>query len=535
MGFRVGVPLLLYCPPVAFDPEPQVELVAAFREPYNTVVAAARTCYSSKVVTPADVDRDEHAREVRDRIYDGIYEAGHHTTIQHPTFVFVLKRVSRQFIWSFLHAHPFYNSEQVSQRYVEVRRQNFATPPLEGRAREIYTATVDLMMEAYFRLIEMLAPDVEKEYFALYPGRRGRPEKWEKAVRKRVLEAARYVLPVATHAHLYHTVSGITLHRYRKLCRQFDTPLETREVVEKMVAAVDAVDPLFFRKTDDPVPIEETLEFRMFDPARSGPGRESGAAFVREFDEDLGPWRSKLVDWKSGAEKVMAQAVRSVLGLARPEMADAEAIDLVMNPAKNRILGEPLVLTTMSKLSRAMNHPHYTFRKKLSHTADSQDQRHRMVPGSRPVLAAQFVPDRPDCVLPPVLERNPAARDAVAGLMDRVWKAIAELRDRGAPWEHAQYLLPNAFPVRFEESGDLMHLHHKWTTRLCYLAQEEIWRCCVEEVRQVAEVHPAIARHLLPPCGLRKTAGASPFCPEGDRFCGVRVWELPLDRYERVI
>jgi thymidylate synthase ThyX len=520
---------------VTFDPEPEVELVSAFAQPYNTVVAAARTCYSSKVVTPADVDRDEKSREVRDRIYDSIYEAGHHTTIQHPTFLFALRRVSRQFIWSFLHAHPFYNSEQVSQRYVEVKRRNFATPPLEGHARELYTETVERMMKAYFLLIERLGPAVEEEYFQLYPARRRQKEKWEGSIHKRVLEAARYVLPVATHAHLYHTVSGITLHRYRKLCAQFDTPTETQLVVGKMTAAVQALDPLFFRKFDDPVPLEETLEFRMFDETRREAGKDRGADFVREFDADLGPLRSKLVDWKANAEAVMAQSVRSVLGLPREALADGEAIDLVLNPSKNRLLGEPLVLATMSKLSRAMNHPHFTFRKKLSHTADSQDQRHRMVPGSRPVIAAQVVPGRPDVVLPPVLERDPGVREEVDALMARVWEAIGELRDRGVPAEFAHYLLPNAFPVRFEESGDLMHLHHKWTTRLCYLAQEEIWRCCVEEVRQVARVHPAIAEHLVAPCGLRKTAGASPFCPEGNRYCGVRVWELPLDLYARVI
>ena len=30
-------------------------------------------------------------------------------------------------------------------------------------------------------------------------------------------------------------------------------------------------------------------------------------------------------------------------------------------------------------------------------------------------------------------------------------------------------------------------------------------------------------------------AGRRPYCPEGDRYCGVRVWELGLDAYERVI
>ena len=516
-----------------FDPEPEVELQSAFRDPYNTAVAAARTCYSSRVVGPEDVGRDERSREVRDRIYDSIYEAGHHTTIQHPTFLFVLKKVSRQFIWSFLHAHPFYNSEQVSQRYVEVKRRNFATPPMEGEARELYTDVVRRMMKGYFKLIDILGPDVAEEYFKLYPARRRTREKWESAIHKRVLEAARYVLPVATHAHLYHTISGITLHRYRKLCAQFDAPVETRAVVGKMIEAVVRMDPLFFRKVDDPVPLEETLEFRMFGETRNA--TEAGEPFVREFDADLGPLRSKLVDWKVRAEPVMAQAVRSVLGVPTDRLSDGDAIDLVMNPSKNRLLSEPLVLTTMSKLSRAMHHPHYTFRKKLSHTADSQDQRHRMVPGSRPVLAAQFVPGHPDYVLPPVVEGNAEAMELVRKLFGRTWKAIGELEEQGVPREQAQYLLPNAFPVRFEESGDLLNLHHKWTTRLCYLAQEEIWRGCVEEVRQVSEVHPAIARHLLPPCGLRKTAGATPYCPEGNRYCGVRVWELELDRYARVI
>jgi len=518
-----------------FDPEPEVELVSALQDPYNTVIAAARTCYSSKVVTPADVDKDDKSRELRDRIYDGIYDAGHHTTIQHPTFVFTLKKVSRQFIWSFLHAHPFYNSEQVSQRYVEVKRHNFLTPALEGKALEVYTETVDRMMKGYFKLIDMLGPDIEDEYFKLYPARRRQKEKWENAIHKRVLEAARYVLPVATHAHLYHTISGITLHRYKKLCDQFDTPHETRIVVDKMVAAVNRLDPLFFRKVDDPMALAETVEFRMFEETRKALGTGGGAAFAKEFDADLGPLRSKLVDWKVNAEKVMAQSVRSMLGLSAASLADTDAIDLVMNPSKNRILGESLVLTSMSKFSRAMNHPHYTFRKKISHTADSQDQRHRMVPGSRPVLAAQFSPESPDYVLPPVMERNEAVAEFVGKLMKRVWSAIAELRSLGVAWESAQYLLPNAFPIRFEESGDLMHLHHKWTTRLCYLAQEEIWRCCVEEVRQVSKVHPVIATHLAAPCALRKTAGASPYCPEGNRFCGVRVWEFGLDQYARVI
>jgi flavin-dependent thymidylate synthase len=516
-----------------FAPEPEVVLCNALKDPYNTIVAAARTCYSGRVVTPEDVDKDDKSRATRDRIYDSIYQAGHHTTIQHPTFQFVLRRVSRQFLWSFLHAHPYYNSEQVSQRYVEVKPQNFATPPMSDASREVFRGAVGEMMDAYFALMEILLPDVEREYYKIYPARKREPAKWESAIHKRVMEAARYVLPVATHAHLYHTISGLTLHRYHRLSRQFDTPAETRDVVEKMVAEVRKLDPLFFRAIEDPVPLEETLEHRLFEEQRRRPAPDG--AFAREFDAELGPWRSKLVDWKANGPAVMAQSVRSVLGRAREGLADGAAIGLVLDPAKNPVLSESLVLTEMSKLSRAMHHPHYTFRKKLSHTADSQDQRHRMVPGTRPILAAQVGSDRPDVVLPPVMESNGAARAKVEALFARVWKAVGRIAENEGGLESAHYLLPNAVAVRFEESGDLLNLHHKWTTRLCYLAQEEIWRCCREEVEQVEKVHPEFAGFLRAPCTLRKGAGKSPYCPEGPRFCGVRVWELPLEKYVRAI
>jgi len=95
--------------------------------------------------------------------------------------------------------------------------------------------------------------------------------------------------------------------------------------------------------------------------------------------------------------------------------------------------------------------------------------------------------------------------------------------------------LPNAFPIRFEESGDLLHFHHKWVHRLCYTAQEEIWNTCREEVEQVEAQFPQIGRFLRAPCTMRMWGGAKPWCPEGDRFCGVPVWKLPLPEYQRLI
>jgi len=158
-----------------------------------------------------------------------------------------------------------------------------------------------------------------------------------------------------------------------------------------------------------------------------------------------------------------------------------------------------------------------------------------MVPGSRPVLSAHYAGGEPDLIVPALLAEDPAALDRFMRTMRQTWVAIDNLLADGVGAEMALYLLPNAFPIRFEESGDLAALHHKWTTRLCYNAQEEIWRATVEEVQQVRVVHPRIGAHLGPPCNVRLAAKKKPYCPEGPRFCGVQVWKRDLSEYERVI
>lgn len=517
------------------SPAPKVTLANGFGEPYDNAVATARTCYNSRIITPPDVRKDEKARALRDRIARETYFAGHHTTLQHATFQFTIENVSRQALWSFLHSHPFYNSEQVSQRYVEVRAGNVIVPRLAQREDAIYRSAVDAMMAAYRKLIELLTPKVAEEFFRIFPARRRALEKWTLGIKKKAQEIARYVLPIGTFAHLYHTVSGITLHRYHRLCQQWDVPTETLLLVKAMVAEVNQVDPLFFQSIEDPIPLEETLEFRALRQRGRLRANGSGRAFAREFDSGLGPLRSRLVDYSVNGPASVAQGVRDVLGATRAELTDDAAIEQVLSPRENPYLGESLVLTTLSKLTRALSHAHYTFQKKLSHTADSQDQRHRMTPASRPVLHAQFSPGEVDALVPELVEAVPAAQDLFQSTLAGTWRAIEQLLDAGVGEEMALYLLPNAFPIRFHESGDLLHLHHKWVHRLCYTAQEEIWRSSLEEVIQVRAVHPSLVRHVQPPCTLRKQAGLTPFCPEGPRFCGVPVWNMDLPQFQRLI
>ncbi|NOZ05363.1 MAG: FAD-dependent thymidylate synthase, partial [Chloroflexi bacterium] len=253
----------------------------AFARPYDNVVAAARTCYSARGIITADEVARKPAQ--RDRIARSIYRAGHHTTLQHAHLQFAIRNVSRHCIWTFLHSHPFYNSEQVSQRYVRVSPEGIAVPPLQAEARRLFEEAISVQIAGYDTLCESLVPLVEAEYRARFPARRNH-SRTGRDVAKRAQEVARYVLPVATFAYLYHTISALTLLRYWRLCQQYDAALETRLVVQQMVAALLQHDPLFEKLLEDPLPLEETPEGQFFATGFAFPGRNEQEAFRREFD-----------------------------------------------------------------------------------------------------------------------------------------------------------------------------------------------------------------------------------------------------------
>lgn len=526
------------------SPSPDVRLVNLFHRPFDNAIATARTCYSRQgIVSPEEDGADEGVdtvarsarRKERDDLAGSIYRAGHHTTFQHAHVQFTLQRVSRLFVWSFLHSHPFYNSEQVSQRYVEVDPASFAIPPLSGQALSVYRQTIASQVEAYHGLTELLMPLCAREYWRVFPSRARRADDFSRIIKRKALEISRYVLPIAAFTSLYHTVSVLTLLRYYRLCRTGDVPHEQRLVVGRMVEELLGADPSYEVILEAPLDAEETPESRI----RSDLGDrcedlDQSGSLAAEFDESLDGHVSRLIDYKMRNEEVLAASVREVLGLRRDCLHDRDAVAAALCPERNRLLGESLNLTTHSKLSRALSHPSYTFRKKLSHTADSQDQRHRMTPASRPCMKT-LLSEEPDVVVPGLVGHSDEALDVFTRSVGLAWSGINRLREEGVPDEYALYLLPNATAVRFTESADLLNLRHKLAMRLCYNSQEEIWRASRDEVLQVREINPEIGRYLLPPCGLRIMAGARPVCPEGDRFCGVEVWRKDPAEYQRVI
>jgi len=384
---------------------------------------------------------------------------------------------------------------------------------------------------------ETLLPAAKEAYFERFPSRekltdQKKIKKYDSEIHKKTQEVARYFSPIAMHANLYHSINFITLARYQSALNSSDVPTEIRYIVKKMVDLVLERNPEY----KDLGLIKPSIEKERFIEHKSksylGSNRENELAQWRaEFDNVLGfdrtlgeDRRSRLVDYKPHAVQEMANSVRDILGLPRSSLSDKEAIRIVIDPSYNTLRGMTLTLDHTTKLSRAGNIPHFTFAVKLSHTADSQAQRQRMSPATRPILE-NVVGRQPDYIIPSLVKASgdQAVVEYCEG-MQRIWGYRNKLIDMNVSPEMANYILPNAVAIRYRENVDLLNFAQKDTKRECLNAQEEIGRITLQQRQDVESVHPELKGMFGPPCYLRHDSGDKPYCPEKDRYCGVPVW-----------
>ena len=243
---------------------PCVTLRNAFAHPFDSAIAAARTCYAPRLIGPEEITDKQ-----RLNIGAATFYSGHHTVYQHAHFEFGLENVSRQFVWSFLHAHPFYNSEQQSQRYVRLDRAQAYVPPtslfFDASCKELYEAAIARAWNYYRELSSLLIADARtilNDIWHIGPmSHPKRLQKIERSAEKRAIEIARYVLPVAAFTTMVHTVSGIVLHRLWRMSAASDTPSEACAVIGAMVARVKEIDVQFFDRFGTE-PLEELPEWK---------------------------------------------------------------------------------------------------------------------------------------------------------------------------------------------------------------------------------------------------------------------------------
>jgi flavin-dependent thymidylate synthase len=489
-----------------------VKLISATEQPLNLAIASARTCYSSKgIITPEEVSANI---ELRDSIAKSTFQAGHLTTRQHVQFVFAISGISRQAIWEFFHSHQYYNSEQVSQRYVEVKDNNYYVPlHLKGHDLQYYTNANNARISDYLELIRLLTPVVSEEFFRVFPARSSKPDKWKSAIHKKVIELARYVLPVSTTAYMYHTINALTLYRYARMYSVYDTRDELKQIIDRMISEVSKLDPDFAKEI--PGPVDETVKID-YTPLDS----KSLFNLISKAQP------SYLLDTNIGTRHI-SNSISSILGCKEEDI-----FKILLNPLSNSHISSNINEALLSRENRALSMYNLSFLKVLSHTADSQNQRHRTTVALRSKLFDTFDLNLGP-IIPEIINSNRTIKDFYLRSIERSYRNINKMR-RSDPVS-AMYLFPNAHPVFMIETGDLLSYYHKWKLRLCYNAQDEIFRSAVAEVKQVNEFIPYFTDYLRAPCYVRKLKGITPYCPEGNRYCGKPVWNQELEKYDRLI
>ena len=436
-------------------------------KPTDIAVGSARSCYFGKhIVTPESAAQWDKKND----LLNSIFKAGHHTTLMHYNFTFLIEGMSRLLIWRLLHSHPFYNSEQVSQRYAKMKPQNFTYP--KNCDREKWQKYYENMFFYYEKLIEKLTPEIEKVL----------PKFKKNEAKKRAQEFARYLLPVGMNAHLYHTVNIITALRY----------INAAKVI----------------------------------PEAKGEAEEFIKQLKREMlriDENLAP----LIEFAENEDVVFPDIDIEKIKKEKNVIKKVEVFDIVDYDFELNANYAGVLRTSNIYLDKAILGSFNSYIK-LSLSADAQNQRHRRSPAVRPKLESIY---KRDFYMPKICESVKELYLRAVEYSYDFFENQKELLGFG----EAAYALLNAHNIEIIEHNDFQEFAHKAQMRLCYNAQEEIFDIVYSQVQELKKAGVKAASKFLPPCTLRYEEGIKPVCPEGERFCGVKVWKMGFDEYKRLI
>lgn len=461
----------------------KVTLLNPFEDPFNNAIATARTCYSGKgIITPQEASEKE---ELRNQIAASTFFAGHHTVYQHLHLQFAIKGISRLAIWSFLHSHSNYNSEQQSYRYVQAKRENMYCPEFKQQASvDLYWKQVDKMFKGYKTLNTKLFPIVEDYYFQRFPARRKHSDKYKKDIEKKCQEVGRYLLPLGQTTDLYHTVNLITFIRYCQTVSTNQCYKELASLLGEMKMRV----------------IEQ-------EPA------------LQDFFK-----QKHLLDLDCQFDLLDQQEPVKLISYNNLDMLTESNVNMSS-------FGTTVNCHNHLNQNKHLDHIHFTFDKNVSHVCDSQAQRHRTTARLVAPLRNSLQLDVP-YVIPNLLKDLDLMTDYQL-MLEEVFDTIRKIISLGEDVNDCLYLAPNAIRVRVRETTNLANLIHKHKMRLCLNAQEEFWDSCMKEKQQIQQISSIASDLLQPPCVFRDRAKKTPKCPEGNRYCGVPIWSKNSDEWLR--
>lgn len=427
--------------------------------PNKAISHAAKICYISDISTISDKDID---------IKSLLFETGHHTTLQHTFFTFLIDGISIGNVTFGLHlSHPFYNTDQRSGRYSS---KMFSNPDISkikdyiNNFWEVDKNTLDAIIsyikngiDAYNENTE-LATEIVKQFIP-----KERPFASEKYIelnaKKIAQEQLRMFMPVIFPTALDFTINlSALIAMYHSA---FDPVMKSvfSKMADLVLKYMQTFDIDFSYMFDDSYSISDILDITLL-----------------KKDIDI-KYRPNLV-------------LKSIQG----------ADDFVIPENKIKF---PIDMLYFSPDMMENTQGYVQSEIEVSVATMGQDQRHRTIKRGIPSFTGNFY-------IPPMMKQL-GLENEVLNLMKQ-WVSLYE----NIPNSLFYTLSPYGAMVRYTKFADFNALIHEQSKRLCWCTQEEIYHLSLELRREVAKNkgsnHPIVSI-FEPPCYRYR-------CIEGNRYCG---------------
>ena len=304
------------------------------------VLAYAMAKYSRSSLTLKESLKEISAQKAEQFLNTFYFQYGHRSIADLAHIPFAIERLSL-LAAIVLVDEQRWDGQERSTRYQDFRKSGWFTPAGLGDEQERYTVTVSALFEAYNGVSRGM---LEALKHAIGKPAEMKADAYERTLKARAFDVARYLLPLATNTSLGQIVNARTLETQvsRLLTSEFG---EIRSLGEKLRAA--ATEPAWNVNHDAAQALMETLE------AAEGT-RDARVEMMLLREVKAAPTLVKYAvpsEYQRATRRALRQAAAELMGGA--EIAAAPVVDLLDG-------GEALEVELVTSL--LYSHCHYSYR-----------------------------------------------------------------------------------------------------------------------------------------------------------------------------
>ncbi|MFO3796596.1 MAG: FAD-dependent thymidylate synthase [Anaerolineales bacterium] len=426
---------------------------------------------------------------------------GHASVAEHAVLHLAFENVSRLAI-ECIESNRLASYTEKSTRYQTWGMDEFYIPPEldSSPLRQNYIETTRFLFRTYQEILPALRARIEERF----PRREDETlEAWDRRVRSRYVDAARFLLPASALANLGMTVNARALeHAIRKMLSH---PLEEVRQIGAQVKEVAQQEVPTLLKYAEASPYLQHLSQQIEAAAE----REAAKMPAMERMVPLQQAHSPQLDWcilvsydPDAETRILAAALYRYGDLSYPEALRAVR---QATETQRRAWAEVLLkgVGRHQPPLREFEHTSYTFDLMMDQGAYFEFKRHRMMTQSPQLLTASL-----GYATPRLIEEA-----GVAEQYHRAMRKAAETYGELAAWnpQVAQYIVPNGFYRRVLAPFNLREAYHFCQLRAAGNAHFSMRRLALRIAEEIRRVHPLLASAMQLPAETWQAVDAESF------------------------